>query len=479
MKCAITLMVIFILAPTPHQGQIRAQEPKSTTKPATAWSKGAGKDLAYPVADDPHKLIPVLKRELSGCFQFFWNEAVMDRSLPTYGMVNGNGVGTKTRHPLCIEGQGFYFATIVIGVERGWITFDQGYKRIVNALRSIKRLKHFHGYYYHFIDRKTGLRGWNDAKNVEVTNAGTATMIAGALVAGEYFGGEVKKLANELYRRVDWKWFSDPKKKHFYLACYPEDVPKGTKVLNDKGFIGHWATYSEHMIMYVLGAGAPKPDFAVTAEPYYKMITYKGSYKGKKFIYCTTGAAFTYQWTHCFVDYRNRVDRKGRNWFDNSRHAAIAARQFAIDMSGKVKGLGPNSWGMSACISPTTFYSGRYGSLPAGTGSDVSVLLMDGTVAPYGSSGFIVFTPTESIAALKYMYAIPGLVGKYGLYDAYSFHTKAKGDVPWVSPTYLDIDKGIVALMIENYSTQLIWKLFHQNKCVQSGLAAMGFTNVK
>ena len=89
------------------------------------------------------------------------------------------------------------------------------------------------------------------------------------------------------------------------------------------------------------------------------------------------------------------------------------------------------------------------------------------------------FTPTESIAALKYMYAIPGLVGKYGLYDAYSFHTKAKGDVPWVSPTYLDIDKGIVALMIENYSTQLIWKLFHQNKCVQSGLAAMGFTNVK
>jgi hypothetical protein len=471
MKYAMPFIVICSLAPAFCSGEV--------TRPADAWKKGAGRGLAYPVADDPHKLGPILQRELKGCFQFFWNEAVMDRSLPTYGMVNGNGVGTKALHPLSIEGQGFYFATIVIGVDRGWITFDQGYKRTVAALKSIKGLKHFRGYYYHFIDRKTGLRGWNDAKGVEVTNAGTATMIAGALAAGKYFGGEVKTLADELYRRIDWKWFSDPKAKHFYLACYPEDVPKGTKLLNDEGFFGHWAAYSEHMIMYVLGAGAPNRKLAVTAEPYYKMITYKGAYKGEKFIYCTTGAAFTYQWTHCFVDYRKRVDRKGRNWFDNSRHAAIAARQFAIDMSCKIKGLGPNSWGMSACLSPTTSYSGKYGSLPAGGGADTSGFLMDGTVAPYGSSGFIVFTPKESIAALKHMYTIPGLVGKYGLYDAYSFHTKANGDKPWIAKTYLDIDKGIVAMMLENYSTQLMWKLFHRNKHVQNGLAKLGFTNVK
>ncbi len=471
MKYAMPFIVICSLAPAFCSGEV--------TRPADAWKKGAGRGLAYPVADDPHKLGPILQRELKGCFQFFWNEAVMDRSLPTYGMVNGNGVGTKALHPLSIEGQGFYFATIVIGVDRGWITFDQGYKRTVAALKSIKGLKHFRGYYYHFIDRKTGLRGWNDAKGVEVTNAGTATMIAGALAAGKYFGGEVKTLADELYRRIDWKWFSDPKAKHFYLACYPEDVPKGTKLLNYEGFFGHWAAYSEHMIMYVLGAGAPNRKLAVTAEPYYKMITYKGAYKGEKFIYCTTGAAFTYQWTHCFVDYRKRVDRKGRNWFDNSRHAAIAARQFAIDMSCKIKGLGPNSWGMSACLSPTTSYSGKYGSLPAGGGADTSGFLMDGTVAPYGSSGFIVFTPKESIAALKHMYTIPGLVGKYGLYDAYSFHTKANGDKPWIAKTYLDIDKGIVAMMLENYSTQLMWKLFHRNKHVQNGLAKLGFTNVK
>ncbi len=470
MKYAMPFIVICGLAAGLCSGQ--------GTRPADAWKKGDGKSLAYPVSGEGHKLGPVLQRELKGCFDFFWNEAVTDSSLPTYAMVNGNGVGTNALHPLNIEGQGFYFAAIVIGVDRGWITFDQGYKRIVAALKSIKGLKHFRGFNYHFIDRKTGLRGWNDAKGVEVTNAGTATMIAGALIAGEYFGGEVRKLAGELYGRTDWKWFSDPDKKHFYLACYPEDVPKGTKV-DKQGFFGHWAAYSEHMIMYVLGAGAPNPKFAVGADSYYKMITYKGAYKGEKFIYCTTGAAFTYQWTHCFVDYRNRIDRKGRNWFDNSRRAAIAARRFAIDMSGKIKGLGANSWGMSACISPTTFYSGKYGSLPAGAGADTSVLLMDGTVAPYGSAGFIVFTPKESIAAMKHMYTIPGLVGKYGLLDAYSYHTKASGDKPWVAKTYLDIDKGIVAMMLENYSTQLMWKLFHKNKHVQNGLAKLGFVNIK
>jgi len=441
--------------------------------------RAASRSLAYPVAATPRELRPIMERELRGCFKFFWNEVVTDPALPTYGLADGDYVGLLKGIPISIEGQGFYLAAIVIGVERGWIPLDEGRERAVTVLKSIEGLKHFHGFHYHFIDPKTGLRGWNDSKNVEVTNMGSATMIAGALAAGEYFGEEVKALAEELYARMDWPWFLDPERKHFYLACYPEDAPQGKQV-DEKGFLPfHWAAYSEHILMYILAAGAPNPKFATGAEPYYKMRTNKGKYKGEEFIYCTTGSAFTYQWTHCFVDFRHIVDRQGRNWFENSRHAAIAARQFAIDMADRVKGLGPNSWGMTASMSPTTVYSGRYGSLPAGSGNDTSRLLMDGTVAPYGSTGFIVFTPKESIEALEHMYTIPGLVGKYGLYDAYSFHTKAKDDRPWVASTYLGIDKGIVALMLENYSTQLIWTLFHGNRHVQAGLKALGFTRIE
>ena len=116
-----------------------------------------------------------------------------------------------------------------------------------------------------------------------------------------------------------------------------------------------------------------------------------------------------------------------------------------------------------------------YGSRPIAMGNP---LLEDGTVPPYGSSAFVVFTPKESIEALKQMYAIPGLVGKYGLYDAYSFMTKANGDKPWIGRSYLGIDKGLVALMFENYSTQTIWKLLHQNEYIQRGLKRLEFRHV-
>ena len=157
----------------------------------------------------------------------------------------------------------------------------------------------------------------------------------------------------------------------------------------------------------------------------------------------------------------------------NSRHAALAARQYAIDNAYRIKGLGPDSWGMSACISPSTGYSGHYGSHPIGAGYK---LLEDGTVAPYGALSFLPFTPKASISALKHMYGIPGLVGKYGLYDAYSYATKADGTNPWIAKSYLGIDKGLVLLMFENYSTQLIWKLLHQNQYIRKGLRRIEFS---
>ncbi len=423
-----------------------------------------------------------MERELRGCFDFLWHEWVEDPESPTHGMTCGDYVGLDMPSPIPIEEQGFYFCAIVIGVERSWITREQGEKRILIALNSLKKLKNIRGFNYHFIEKKTGRRGWNDNHDVELSNASTATMVMGALIAGEYFGGEIKRLADELYARMDWKWFTNPKTKHPYLACYPEDRPTGYKIVGEvtkDGHFGGWAGYGEHIFLYVLGAGALNPEFATDADSYYAMLIPKSRYKGEDFIFCGTGAAFVYQWTHGFVDFRNMVDRRGINWFENSRHAAVAARQYAIDKAGEIKGLGPNSWGMSASMRPpknksktTVDYCGHYGSAPFGKGYKV---IHDGTVAPYGSSAFVVFTPKESVAALEYMYTIPGLVGKYGLYDAYSFHTNNEGDKPWVGRSYLGIDKGLVLLMFENYSTQLIWKLFHQNEHVQRGLKRLEF----
>ncbi|MDA8990107.1 hypothetical protein N9H45_01095 [Opitutales bacterium] len=431
----------------------------------------------YPVQQTPRKLTPLMERELKGCFDFFWEEWNNDPKSPTYGMTNGDYIGIHNYVPLAIEEQGFYFTAIIIGVERGWISPEEGEKRIIITLKTLRDLKRINGFWYHFIDPYTGKRGWKDSHNIELSNASAGTMLLGALAAAEYFGGEIDKLTYELYEAMDWKWFTNPVTKHPYLACYPEDLPKNVPHgINKEGMFGGWSAYSEHIFLYILAAGAPREEFSTGADPYYAMKTYEGSYKGEKFIFCGTGAAFTYQWTHAFIDFRNLRDKLDRNWFDNSRHAALAARQYAIDNADRIKGLGPNSWGMSACISPSTGYSGAYGSYPIGAGYK---LLEDGTVAPYGALSFLPFTPKESIDALNHMYQIPGLVGEYGLHDAYSYVTKANGDLPWIGKSYLGIDKGLVLLMFENYSTQLIWKLLHQNKSIQKGLKRLAFRKIQ
>ncbi len=428
----------------------------------------------FPVILTANTLSPLMERELRGCFDFFWNEWNDNLSSPTYGMTNGDYVGLKKYSPLAIENQGFYFTAIIIGVERGWITLDEGEKRILITLKTLRSLKRIKGFWYHFIDQETGKRGWKDSNNIELSNASAGTMLLGALAASEYFGGEIKKITIELYEEMDWKWFTNPVTKHPYLACYPEDLPDRLPAgITNEGMFGGWAAYAEHIFLYILAAGSPNPDFATGADSYYAMKTYQGKYKGEKFVICGTGSAFTYQWTHAFIDFRNLRDKLGRDWFLNSRHAALAARQYAIDNAERIKGLGPDSWGMSACISPSTGYSGHYGSLPIGAGYN---LLEDGTVATYGALSFLPFTPQASISALKHMYGIPGLVGKYGLYDAYSYATKANGNNPWIAKSYLGIDKGLVLLMFENYSTQLIWKLLHQNQYIRKGLRRIEFS---
>ena len=296
------------------------------------------KNAPFPVTSSPQKLTPLMERELRGCFDFFWEEWNSDPKSPTYGMSNGDYVGLNKYSPIPIEHQGFYFAAIVIGVERGWITRKEGEKRILITLKTLKNLKRINGFWYHFIDPDTGKRGWKDSHNIELSNASAGTMLLGALAASEYFGGEIQRLTHELYSKMNWKWFTIPETKHPYLACYPEDLPdKVPPGINEDGMFGGWSAYSEHIFLYILAAGAPKSDFATGSDSYYAMKTYKGRYKGEEFIICGTGAAFTYQWTHAFIDFRNLRDKLGRDWFSNSRHASLAARQYAIENAHRIK----------------------------------------------------------------------------------------------------------------------------------------------
>ncbi len=97
----------------------------------------------------------------------------------------------------------------------------------------------------------------------------------------------------------------------------------------------------------------------------------------------------------------------------------------------------------------------------------------DGTIAPAGSGGSTIFTPDESIAALRYMNETYG----HGIWGEYGFKNAFNPGIGWFSPTYISIDQGVILTMIENHRSGIVWNLFMQNDCAKKAILKAGFVN--
>lgn len=333
--------------------------------------------------------------------------------------------------PASVAAVGFGLSAICIGSERGWIEREQAYERVLKTLQTFRdKVPSEHGFFYHFLDMGSGARVWNS----ELSSIDTALFLAGALFAGEYFKGtEVEMLAKEIYDRVDWQWMMNGKSV-MCMGWRPED-----------GFLPYyWDSYSEAMILYALAIGSST--YPISAESWRAWARPVDSYKDHKLVYCYTGSIFTYQYSHAWIDFRKIYD-DSVNYYENSISAIKANREFCIDNALSYKTYGEDSWGLTACIGPSGYRG--YGAKP-GEGFN------DGTIAPSGMAGSIVFDWQASVAGLRNLYDKHGkfLYGKYGFKDAFNI------DKSWWAEEYLGIDVGITALMLENYRTGLVWEKF-------------------
>ncbi|MBO1004828.1 glucoamylase family protein [Pseudogracilibacillus auburnensis] len=395
----------------------------------------------------------ILDLESKKSFDFFWNEATTTEGSPGYGLIRDRAPGASGI--ASIASVGFGLSAYVIGVERGWVTYDEAYERTLGTLHTLlDHAEHVNGHFYHFLHMNTGKRAWES----EVSVIDTAIAVKGAIVAGEYFGGEIKEKAQEVYERVDWEWYRDPKRNMFYMGYWPE-----------REFAGHWDFYAEQLMVYFLGAASPT--HPTNPEMFYDFQRRHGAYGGyPPFIYSWHGSIFTYQFSHAWFDLRHVEDREHVDWFKNSIIASLTDRQYAIDQSAKFKTYGPSAWGMTASDGPDG-YSGHYGAVPNGYQNDANYV--DGTIPPAGAAGSIVFTPAQSINALKHYYKThPNLWGEYGFNDAFNINVEPE----WYGRDVIGINKGITLLMIENYRTEFIWDLFMKNEFVQSGMRKVGLT---
>jgi hypothetical protein len=364
-------------------------------------------------------------------FMYFWE--LYDDKL---GLIPDS---SREGSPCSIAAVGFGLTAFCIGAERGWVGKNEVFLRIYKTLNTfLNKLEHKNGFFYHFVDMKTGKRVWE----CEVSTIDTALFLAGAIVASEYFKGtKIEEMVKEIYDRIDWKW-----------ALNNRDVLcMGWKP--EIGFLPYyWDTYSEHIILYALAIGAEKNP--IPEECWYKWKRKKCVYGEYKFVASPTGSLFTYQFSHAYIDFRNIVDKyDGTNYFENSKIATLVNKKFCEKRKHKYKTYAEGFWGLSACIGPYG-YKG-YGSTPGS--------FHDGTVAPSAVGGSIMFLPEVCIPTLKLMYD----KFKDKIYCEYGFVNGFNLDCEWFSDECLGIDTGITLLSIENYRTGFVWKHFMNHPSIK------------
>jgi hypothetical protein len=376
-------------------------------------------------------------------FRFFWEQAD-----PTTGLVRDRALADSAapdaRTVASIAATGFGLTALCIAAERGWITREQARGRALATLRFYaEKSVHEHGWFYHFVDARTGERRCGS----EISSIDTILLLAGMLTVRGYFSGdaEISRLACAVWNRIDFHWMLDD---------YPQLLSMGW--LPEIGFIkSRWDHNCELGILYLLGIASPTNPLPI--DSWYAWRRPKISYHGYEYI---SGAPplFVHQYSQAWIDFRGHCERRapGTDWFENSVTATLAHRQFCLDLRERFPDYGENVWGITASDSVNGYVA--WGGPPATAG-------IDGTVVPCAAGGSLMLAPEVCLPALMTMRRKFGdrIYKRYGFVDAF----QPSG---WTDTDVIGIDVGITLLSAENLRTGRVWRWFHRNPEVQSAM---------
>ena len=433
--------------------------------------------------------LPPLFRDIERrTFQFFWD---------TTNEVNGL---TPDRYPsrpfASIAAVGYALTAYPIGIENNWVSRNQAVDRTLLTLKFFRDMPQgpqatgkgaYKGFYYHFLDMQKGERynSW-----VELSSVDTSLFMMGVLFAQSYYDRddprekEIREIAEELYRRVDWNWLQQ-NKPLVSMGWFPES-----------GFIPHdWMGYNEAMMLYVLALGSPTHPVSPEAWQVWAR-TYNddwGVYQGQEFL--AFGPMFGHQYSHVWIDFRGIQDdfmrERGMDYFENSRRATLAQREYAINNPMKWKDYGENVWGLTASDGPQQTVQEFRGEQRefrhySARGAGLRENFDDGTIAPTAAISSLPFAPEIVIPATLEMHERYGeyLYSSYGFLD--SFNRSFNFDIPlktgrlvpgegWVASDYIGIDQGPILTMIANYRNDFVWNVMKKNAHIRTGLERAGF----
>ena len=383
-------------------------------------------------------------------FKYFW-----DFGHPSCGMArerNSSGDVVTT------GGSGFGIMAMIVAMERGFISRADGLTRLDKILGFLETCDRFHGVWPHWLNGVTG-----KTQSFSPTDNGgdlveTSYMIQGLLCMRQYLNStvaaektEIDRI-NNLFNAIEFDWFTN-NQKTLYWTWSPE-----------YGYNLKIQGYNETLITYIIAASSPT--HTITSDVYTQGYANSGGIKNGKSFYGYLlplgqdygGPLFFTQYSFLGLDPRHLKDQFADYWIQNVNQSLINWA-YCIANPKKYPGYGPGIWGLTASDNP----SGYNAQSPT---NDL------GVITPTAAISSIVYTPAQSLKALKTDYYFLGdhLWGAYGFYDAFDV---SEG---WWANSTLAIDQGPIICMIENYRTGLIWNLFMSAPEVHNGLTKLGFT---
>jgi hypothetical protein len=370
--------------------------------------------------------------------QFFWDE-----SDPQTGLTKDRAKNMEDKDEYVVASMaatGYALASLSIATHRKWRTKKVTEARALVTLRHLlKKQYHNHGFFFHFVDWETGERMWNS----ELSSIDTTLLLYGAIVAGETFGGEVKRLADALVNRADWVWMQNGKlDKAPTMGWNPE-----------KGFLdGRWDHFDESLYLHILALGTEKSGKGVS------QAAWDGLNINTGFPFGTPGPIFWSQMAFGYLGLKDKKDRQGRDWWANAKYW----HDFHIDFCAKDTAKYPSGlFGINASDTPE-----GYGASNPISGQD------DGTITPTGIAAAVSFVPDAATKALMVLRREYGdkIWGRYGFSNALNTNKK------WFDKDVIGIDLGMALLAIENTKDGFIWKTVQRHPVVRKGLRKAGYT---
>jgi hypothetical protein len=363
-----------------------------------------------------------------------------------------------------IGGSGFGIMSILVGIQRNFITREQGLSRIDSIVSFLStKAQRYHGAFPHWMNGATGATVPFSANDNGADLVETSYMMQGLLTARQFFNtpdtveAALRNKINLLWNGVEWNWF----RQHGQNVLYWHWSPTLDFVINMP--IQGW---NEAMIVYALAASSPIDSNRISKSVYDSGWARNGAMKNGQHFYMISlplgpaygGPLFFAHYSFLGINPNYLTDNYADYWMQNVNHTQINYT-YCINNPGHFNGYSSSVWGLTASDDNLKGYDAH------------SPTNDDGVITPAAAISSLPYTPTESMQAIRFYYYKLGdkLWGNYGFVDAFNLTNI------WFADSYLAIDQGPEIIMIENYRSGLLWNLFMSCPEIKMGMKNLGF----